>query len=445
MKNKLLASMLVTTAITTVLATAAMAQTANSNSSGVKTPFFDTAAGKLSLTANVGYVYNFDSKWDSSVGTGKANGGFGYGARLGYTSSSGLGLSADYLGFTSKWSNGRMEYTNPYHVITITPSYRFSFGESKEWGLKVGLGVGMSLADVSWGTAKTAKGANGKVAGGAAFEIKTASPAYVNDFTGNANINSCMANLATKSVLRIADSNTGLANVVNGCFDGSSGAVSGTSTITDADIAAWLIGKGVKTNAAGTALDATSLSNANINLLSGGGAVSSAVLTAVKTATDAAAAAAAAKAAADAAAAAAAAAAAKAAADAAAAAAAAAAQAAAAKAAADAAAAAKAAADAQAATCTNGGGTWNKATSTCTAKAANAPATGGKAKDDAGFVLAPEVALEYDNGLLHADINARYIHGLANVKYDGQSGASNQLQKSGPLAIFIGVGFGANF
>ena len=66
--------MLVTTAITTVLATAAMAQTANSNLWGVKTPLFDKVAGKLNLTANVGYVHNLASKWDSSVGNGNANG-----------------------------------------------------------------------------------------------------------------------------------------------------------------------------------------------------------------------------------------------------------------------------------------------------------------------------------------------------------------------------------
>ena len=67
MKNKLLTSLLATT----MFVGTATAQTANSNSWGVKNPLFDKVAGKLNLTANVGYVYNFDSKWDSELAPAK--------------------------------------------------------------------------------------------------------------------------------------------------------------------------------------------------------------------------------------------------------------------------------------------------------------------------------------------------------------------------------------
>ena len=411
MKNKTLASLLVTTAIATMAGTAT-AQTANSGAWGVKNPLFDTVAGKLNLTANVGYVYNFDSKWDSEIGTGKANGGFGYGARLGYTNSSGFGLSGDYLGFTSKWSSGGMEYTNPYHILTVTPSYRFSFGQTKEWGLKVGLGVGMSLADVSWGTAKTAKGASGKVAGGAAYTTTT-----FNQITGSASV--CPATSGVIDVYSDSLTGTSAGGTVSlgasKCLRGLGGAAQPqTSNVDDTGIAlaikegklTWINNKvaGNVWSAAVSTTDATEAQKV-IDALKGaatasgtsnfeskaGATISTVFTTALNSAITAA---------------------------------------------------------------TTGSNDHtaltnlkkNLAEASKAAPAADsAGGSGGSAKDDAGFVLAPEVALEYDNGLLHADINARYIHGLANVKYDGQNGTGNQLQRSGPLAVFVGAGFGVNF
>ena len=459
MKNKTLASLLVTTALVATMAGTATAQTANSGAWGVKNPLFDKVAGKLNLTANVGYVYNFDSKWDSEVGTGKANGGFGYGARIGWTNTSGFGISGDYLGFTSKWSNGTTEYSNPYHVLTITPSYRFSFGQSKEWGLKVGLGVGMSLADVSWGTAMTAKGASGKVAGGAVYKsaatetessnmgdvahsgvpgeiarhdmFTTASSPTATSAGGSVTCSNYFITDGFASATTIEATDICIGNEHSGNFrlDRPSGSATGVEknkkqnlgkggtagatfsygyvtrvSITDSDIVAdikagnivWAkdtIAASIWSAAVSTATTATeaqkvvdALKAAAASWTAGAGnfqAARATISSAVQTILDAGAV----------------------------------------------------------------GSDVAKLKGNLAAAIAAAPVAdaGGSAKDDAGFVLAPEIALEYDNGLLHADINARYIHGLANVKYDGQNGTGNQLQRSGPLAVFVGAGFGVNF
>ena len=404
------------TALLAGTATNLHAQTAN-NSWGVKNPLFDKVAGKLNLTANVGYVYNFASKWDGAdIGTGKANGGVGYGARIGWTNTSGFGISGDYLGFTSKWSNGDKQYTNPYHVLTITPSYRFSFGQTKEWGLKVGLGVGMSLADVSWGEAKTAKGTASKIAGGAAYSTVLRLPGSNGACSAPSEFSDSLGGSFTVSAVTItigaskcndnangvpADSgvsDTAMANAFIGADGqrllGSIGAIGGvipyglwsglaTSTTNNTLAAQWLdlfvVGKtpgaGVTSFLQSVTLESVSAANTRIS----GGVAAVTINQAIFNLLNA--------------------------------------------------------------------KTKDALLIATGAKVADAPApaSGGSAKDDAGFVLAPEIALEYDNGLLHADLNARYIHGLANVKYDGQGSTSNQLQKSGPLAVFVGAGFGVNF
>ncbi|MDI9314543.1 MAG: hypothetical protein QM529_07725, partial [Hydrotalea sp.] len=358
---------------TTTTTTTALAQTATSPSSsgavgqkswGVKNPLFDAVAGKLNLTANLGYVFNFASNWDGNdIGTGNANGAVGYGARLGWTHKSGFGISGDYLGFTSKWSNGGTDYTNPYNILTITPSYRFSFGQNKEWGVKVGLGIGMSLADVSWGTTKTAKGVNGgasrKVAGGAIYQASVVT-AGANPPVWQPTV--CGPDGNATALQNTADSLAG-SGVRNKCNNGAGNAV------TNAQIADWLKGLGVTSS---DGVDLT-LGSSGVLIVSGSGAVAPEVA------------------------------------------------------------------------CLVWGGTWNGIANGAGSCVVAGASTGGSAKDDAGFVLAPEVAVEYDNGLFHGDINLRYIHGLANVKYDGQNGTANQLQKSGPLALFIGAGLGVNF
>ena len=107
---------------------------------------------------------------------GKGNSAVGYGASLGYTHQSGFGLSADYLGFNNKWNSGGNNYDASFHALTLTPSYRFALDRGNQWGLRLGLGVGLSLSDITWGSGgKTANALTttnnpaGKMAGGATF------------------------------------------------------------------------------------------------------------------------------------------------------------------------------------------------------------------------------------------------------------------------------------
>ncbi|MDI9314512.1 MAG: hypothetical protein QM529_07560 [Hydrotalea sp.] len=423
--------------------TTANAQTATSPSSsgavgqkssggawGVKNPLFDAVAGKINLTANLGYVFNFASNWDSNdIGTGNANGAVGYGARLGWTHKSGFGISGDYLGFTSKWSNGGMDYTNPYNILTITPSYRFSFGQNKEWGVKVGLGIGMSLADVSWSKdTQTAKGVNGgasrKVAGGAVYKDNNA----IYSTTGSgASLQGAVTFANGTSPAITAGNNTACSF---GVYADSKGQTSinpahlgpllggGNDNSSVAPIAASRCAINATTNStpSQTITDtqiATALKDGKISVLQAksDAGVAKAVWTEVLGAN-------------------------------------------ATVAGVNALAAAENF-ESDTAVIMNAN-TWDaldyntktklKTTLGLVANDITAsPSSGGSAKDDAGFVLAPEVAVEYDNGLFHGDINLRYIHGLVNVKYDGQNTTANQLQKSGPLALFIGAGLGVNF
>ncbi|MDI9314321.1 MAG: hypothetical protein QM529_06590 [Hydrotalea sp.] len=97
---------------------------------------------------------------------------------------------------------------------------------------------------------------------------------------------------------------------------------------------------------------------------------------------------------------------------------------------------------------------WNSAAvDTQEGAAAVVGALTGKATSNSDFILAPEVTIEYDNGLLHLDLNARYMHELKDVSYtasgdDGQSSGNQNVSytaKSGPLAMFVGAGLGLNF
>ncbi|MGI9461003.1 MAG: hypothetical protein ACR2NY_00295 [Alphaproteobacteria bacterium] len=80
--------------------------------------------------------------------------------------------------------------------------------------------------------------------------------------------------------------------------------------------------------------------------------------------------------------------------------------------------------------------------------------TNGIVKDDVGFIIAPIMTIEYDDGFLHFDINARYIHALKDVDYFGSEGSVNASEtagniqytsKAGPLSLYVGVGLGINF
>lgn len=67
------------------------------------------------------------------------------------------------------------------------------------------------------------------------------------------------------------------------------------------------------------------------------------------------------------------------------------------------------------------------------------------ANNSIGFILAPQIAIEYDNGMLHVDLNFKYLHRFNNVTYKGNNGGLDRTQLAGPMALFVGLGFGLNF
>ncbi|MDI9313942.1 MAG: hypothetical protein QM529_04625 [Hydrotalea sp.] len=440
MKNNLLNTsvLLLTTILTGAThANLANAQTAKSSNSGTGAngPLLANAvAGKLLLKADVGYVYSFAGDWSKTGnadapknGDNKsaATGGVGYGVSLGWTSKSGFGLSADYLGFNHKWSGGgtgtnagmEYNYDAPYHVMTITPSYRFKLDSADNWGLRVGLGVGFSLSDVNWAN-KTAVGnaqSNGtKVAGGAVFTPQQTNPTAATGATG------CVGGTATAG-WTYSDSlggpsydglggdplqcfRLGLpASVASGLTDKSIAGLLAVSDpylgIANADFLSYGVWRLLFNNSE------DALFAPNVTTRSKFSNSTSHSVPTLETREQ-----------------------------------------------------YVARCDARADHCAsyNGvaAGTYANGEAAAAAVDAAGPSAGGSAKDDAGFVLAPQVALEYDNNLLHFDINVKYIHGLLDVRYFGSegavsgsasSGAITYTSKAGPLALFIGAGLGINF
>ncbi|MDI9314526.1 MAG: hypothetical protein QM529_07640 [Hydrotalea sp.] len=515
MKNKkilvtIASAMLMTTALSSaVFTTHANAQNAgnNKNGTGANGPLLANAvAGKLLLKADVGYVYSFAGDWNKSnssspsIGgnTSTATGGVGYGVSLGWTSKTGFGLSADYLGFNHKWTglgtdvNSKTEfnYDAPYHVMTITPNYRFKLDSADNWGLRVGLGVGFSLSDVNWAQKLPASGAQSKagtkVAGGAIYqwtgtETTTSSPTLksalntfgINDNQIAANSHHCdgaggtgAGSLNINIAPLVSDSSGGTDHfgVSYGAFDCSETLVAGslaspivtghgsskTSSNPSFDsglsgsasaTAAGISHRGLGTDISGgqskiagglndgkLTLDPGSSGNVDYAIWSAilGDATKTTGINALKNYTEF--------------------------------------ESGAAVTLVDSvwgalsdntqvalvAAGVLNVSRAQTA-CSASGGTFDNGVCTPPTPAA---AGGGSAKDDAGFVLAPQVALEYDNNLLHFDINVKYIHELFNVRYFGSegsvsgtatSGAITYTRMAGPLALFIGAGLGINF
>ena len=160
MKKKVLLSMVATILLTTILGDVAHAENTNILANKIQ--------GKFLLKANVGYVYNAGGTWKKSsnnIATDGSNRSFasstiGYGGSFGYIHRSGWGLSADYLGFNHKWVGGgtgsdlaEYDYNANYHIITLTPSYKIQLDSNNNWGLQFGLGLGLSVSDLGWGTA----------------------------------------------------------------------------------------------------------------------------------------------------------------------------------------------------------------------------------------------------------------------------------------------------
>ncbi|MDI9314528.1 MAG: hypothetical protein QM529_07650 [Hydrotalea sp.] len=407
MKNKkiiitIAAAMLMTTALNSaVFNNYAKAQDINTNL------LANNVDGKLMLKADIGYVYSFAGDWNKSnaespsIGGNKstATGGVGYGASLGYTHKSGIGLSADYLGFNHKWtglgtdvkSKTEFNYDASYHVVTLVPSYRIKLDSANNWGLRVGLGVGFSLSDVSW--AQKISASNGAQSSG----VKVAGGANYTAATGFLPLNVCGADNTT-ALAAITDSAN--LSTPNSCRDGALASIAGI-TATDFAIATMLKNAGFtqsELSAIGATTTTTHAHGISIsqNATNTVGHIATPVLNSCVWG--------------------------------------------------------------MVNGCYQANGTQYTAPAPSggggTPSGNPAASSGGSAKDDAGFVLAPQVALEYDNGMLHADINVKYMHELFNVRYFGSEGSVDGLATSGaitytsiagPLALFVGAGFGMNF
>ncbi len=115
--------------------------------------------GKLFVNATIGYNLNFGADWARSDGQATKSPGthtYAYGASVGYQHLSGIGLSVDYAGWGNKWSTnttaqqgkypGKTDYRALYNIISLTPSYNIKLDENGYWGIKLGVGFGVSLS-----------------------------------------------------------------------------------------------------------------------------------------------------------------------------------------------------------------------------------------------------------------------------------------------------------
>ena len=122
----------------------------------------DKIAGKFLIKAEGGYLYQFASSWSvngESLSRPLNPLWLGVGGSVAYEHMSGWGLSADYFGIYNFWPSTYSRVDNPLfdnrsyseflHIISLSPTYRLSFGLSRYFGLKFGLGVGMSLSTLT--------------------------------------------------------------------------------------------------------------------------------------------------------------------------------------------------------------------------------------------------------------------------------------------------------
>ncbi|MDI9314036.1 MAG: hypothetical protein QM529_05120 [Hydrotalea sp.] len=426
MKNKLFtkitAMLLITTALSSAVFTThaniAMAQTTGTGTNG---PLLANAvAGKLMLKADIGYIYSLNGSGATSAS------GVGYGASLGWTNKSGFGLSADYIRFNNKWTGPgisdatkQYNYDASYNVVTLVPNYRIKLDSAGYWGIRLGVGVGLSISDVNWVSQASASGGaqqNGvKVASAASYAVTkskggpaiTVSPSDFglssdpmfggNCAVTNGNFSTAMifsdskgAPLATGAGMQLGDgSNRCTVTANNNHVAGFSNAQIANALITgkiqlsdirmENPVAYGVWSVFLQGNPVASAIVDFNRATA-LGFFEAGNTVY--VATAL----------------------------------------------------------------------------WNQLDTAVQgyltaagAVAGEAPVTPSVTKDDLGFVIIPQVAVEYDNNLLHADINVKYIHELFNVRYAGNealalaSAQGTYASKAGPLALFIGAGLGINF
>lgn len=199
--------------------------------------------GKFTIKGDIGYLYGFANRWTgdfANIGSSQnvkdsGSHAVGYGASLGYTHSSGFGISADYLGFNSKWNSDGVRYDAAYHALTLTPNYRLALDKDKQWGLRLGLGIGLSLSDLNWGAGP---GAAGGVAGRKAVGSAAADGAYYSRAGGSKAF--APAYCANKKTSVITDSvGSGGHRYGNHCANDLT--MEKTAPISDLKIAAWLV------------------------------------------------------------------------------------------------------------------------------------------------------------------------------------------------------------
>ncbi|MDI9314537.1 MAG: hypothetical protein QM529_07695 [Hydrotalea sp.] len=150
------------------------------------------------LKGDVGYVFNFAGGLAKTGGQNSGNnntgkgGNIAYGVTLGWNDQSGVGVAVDYLGLSGGWSANdpsglvKNTYSARYDIVTFLPSYRFTLLKD-QWWLRVGLGMGVNISRLTWGGRANAATGNSRVTSGAIY--KDANATYHSDGTGGATAN----------------------------------------------------------------------------------------------------------------------------------------------------------------------------------------------------------------------------------------------------------------
>ncbi|MDI9314034.1 MAG: hypothetical protein QM529_05110 [Hydrotalea sp.] len=413
------------------------------------------AVDRFVIKGDVGYVYGLSGSWSKTndlnlnqegSNSSLATGGIGYGGSLGWTSDTGFGLSADYMGFNRKWTGAgtgssastNYNYDANYHVVALVPSYRFSLDSDNHWGLRFGVGLGTSISNIKW--AQQASTSGGSASSGVKQNngVRVAGGAYYNNTT-SAN-GACGAgsytdgqgsNVAPYNSLiagRVVTTTLGAFQCVSFVSDGTSQA----SGLTDNDLVN-LINSGVVVILAATNYRANDALDYNVwsQVIQGGNTTGLNALEVLGANTlgqqillehvpqgltviiadniwnqltyNA--------------------------------------QEAILKAG------GQSVSQAQAA-CIAAGGTWANNVCTLPIRTASSPSSGGLATGGIGFIVVPQVSLDIDYDWFHMDVNVKYLHQLLNTRYaghDNSGDAVTYISKPGPLAVFFGAGLGFNF
>ncbi|MGI9348154.1 MAG: hypothetical protein ACR2PV_09235 [Gammaproteobacteria bacterium] len=337
--------------------------------------------GKLTLSGNVGYIYNFSGSWRSTEShTSKSGNSVGYGLSFGYDHKSGFGLSSEYLTYTHNYETGGASYKVPYHIATFTPSYRVNFGKDDNWYMKTGLGLGFSISSIEKtttnGNIEIASGllyynreledgklchiANDHRDGGLFIERGHVVPVYAAsepDGSGNqrAFTESPFVGIEFEPDPSVGDTlPVGIACLT--LWDG------GTFTVLHEDGLHYAYGTyKIESDANNSPYPAEYAIDQTDGII------------------------------------------------------------------------------------TRETPPQSDGSNIVTIEFNDEEDIRTLAIDDAGFIIAPTLAFGYDDDIFHFDITTKYIHALKDVLYHGENGDPNQTQNKGPLAFYIGAGVGINF